>query len=188
MSYCLVRNIMVPHVRNQQLTCSLVKLKLSGPDSASLYNFQARILHGIFNTILLEQESDRDCLPTLAYRDCSKVMPGQGGVLKRIEQQAKEENIECRMIDLYKDSVLSVASLFWLTHNGVVCNVLETDKEELAKKTVFITGDRDVDYAGQNVVPIYCDQATFDVEDSCLGTNLYVLQDALQKTLVTVNK
>lgn len=188
MSYCLIKNIMVAYVRNGQLVCAKVKVKLSGDDSVVLYNTMHRIHHDTCGRILLEQESDRDFLPTILYRERAEVIEGHGGALKRIEQFAKSVGLDCRVVDLFKDSVLSIGFLFYLNQpNAVVCQIIETDKEELAGKTLFIGADPDVDYVGANVVPMLVDE-NFDVDDKLLGNKIYSLNDDQNKMLVSVGK
>ena len=188
MSYCLIKKIMVSYVRNGQLVCAQIKVKLSGSNSVLLYNTMHRIHHDTCGRILLEQESDRDFLPTLLYRERAEVIEGQGGALKRIEQYGKSVGLDCRVIDLFKDSRMSIGFLFYLNQpNAVVCQIIETDKEELAGKTLLVGADTDVDYVGANVVPLPVDE-NFDVDDSLLGNNSYVLDDDQNKMLVTIGK
>lgn len=188
MSYCLIRTIMLSHVREGQLVCTKAKLKIGGDDSLKVFNFMQRAFNDLSGRVLLAQESDRDVLPTLAYRKTAQVMPGEGSVFKRIEQEAKQHGVNCRIVDCFKDAVLSVAHVFYLNQKNVVaCQVLETDREELHGKTLLVDADRDVDYAGRNVVPVPVDE-NFDVADEVLGVNLYSLYDDASKMMVMIDK
>lgn len=179
---------MVAHVHNGQLMCAKVKIKLSGPDSLKLYSFMQRITYDVVGRILLEQESDRNFLPTIKYRERAEVLQGEGCALKRIEQAAKDNGFDCRVVDLFKDSRMSIGFLFSLNQpNAVVCQILETDKEELAGKTLFVGADTDVDYVGANVVPLPVD-TKFDVDDRQLGNNSFSLCDDQNKMLVLIGK
>lgn len=188
MSYCLIKNLMISYVRNRQLVCAKVKVKLGGENSLDLYNTMHRLHHDICGRILLEQESDRDFLPTILYRERASVIEGEGAVPRRIEQSVRGSGLSCRVVDLFKSEVQPIAHLFYLNQlNAVVCQVLETDKEELAGKTIFIGADTDVAYVGANVVPVPVDE-NFDVDDSVLGNNLYSLHDDQNKMMVMIGK
>lgn len=186
MSYCLVRSMMIAHVQDGQLVCSKYKIKLGGNNSTALYNFMHRVLFEYNGRILLEKEEDRDVLPTLNYRKMAKVLEGNGSVFSRILQLAQKHDVNCRLVNCFKDA--DVASVFYLTQpSGVACQILETDKEDLVGKTLLVGADPDVDYVGRNVMPIICDE-NFDVDDKVLGINMFSLYDDSSKLMVMVSK
>lgn len=187
MSYCLVRSMMIAHVQDGQLVCSKYKIKLGGANSTELFNFMQRVFYEYNGRILLEDEQDRDVLPTLNYRKQAKVLEGTGSVFSRIVQLALKHNItNCRLVNCFKDA--DVGFMFYLLQPTVVaCQILETDKEELVGKTLLVGADADVDYVGRNVVPVICDE-NFDVDDKLLGNNMFSLYDDSSKLMVMVGK
>lgn len=187
MSYSLVRSMMIAHVQEGQLVCSKYKIKLGGKDSTTLFNFMHRVFFEYNGRILLEDEQDRDLMPTLNYRKMAKVLEGNGSVFSRILQLAQKHGVNCRLVNCFKDTT-DVASVFYLTQpSAVACQVLETDKEDLFGKTLFVGADSDVDYVGRNVVPVVCDD-NFDVDDKVLGVNMFSLYDDSSKLMVLVGK
>lgn len=186
MSYCLVRSMMIAHVQDGQLVCSKYKIKLSGKNSTTLFNFMHRVFFEYNGRVLLEKEEDRDVMPTLNYRKMAKVLEGNGSVFSRIVQLAQKHGVNCRLVNCFKDA--DVASVFYLMQpSGVACQVLETDKEDLFGKTLLVGADSDVDYVGRNVQPIICDE-NFDVDDKVLGINMFSLYDDSSKLMVMVGK
>lgn len=186
MSYCLVRSMMIAHVQDGQLVCSKYKIKLGGKNSTALYNFMHRVFFEYNGRILLEKEEDRDVMPTLNYRKMAKVLEGNGSVFSRIVQLAQKHDVNCRLVNCFKDA--DVAFMFYLTQpSAVACQILETDKEDLVGKTLLVGADSDVDYVGRNVVPIICDE-NFDVDDKVLGINMFSLYDDNSKLMVMVGK
>ena len=146
-----------------------------------------RVFYEYNGRILLEDEQDRDVLPTLNYRKQAKVLEGTGSVFSRIVQLAVKHNItNCRLVNCFKDA--DVGFMFYLLQPTVVaCQILETDKEELVGKTLLVGADSDVDYVGRNVVPVICDE-NFDVDDKLLGNNMFSLYDDSSKLMVMVGK
>jgi len=178
--------MMIAHVQDGQLVCSKYKIKLGGKNSTALYNFMHRVFFEYNGRILLEKEEDRDVMPTLNYRKMAKVLEGNGSVFSRIVQLAQKHDVNCRLVNCFKDA--DVASMFYLTRpSGVACQVLETDKEDLVGKTLLVGADSDVDYVGRNVMPIICDE-NFDVDDKVLGINMFSLYDDSSKLMVMVSK
>lgn len=187
MSYLLVRQMMVAHVQGGQLVCSKYKIKLSASNSNQLHNFMHRIFFDYNGYVLLEKEEDRDVLPTLNYRKQAKVLAGNGSVFSRLTQLGREHGITCHFVNTFHASN-EVASVFYLVQpSGVACQVLDTDREELWGKTLLVGADSDVDYAGRNVVPIYCDE-NYNVADELLGINMFSLHDDNSKLMVMVGK
>ncbi len=188
MSYCLVRTMMIAHVQEGQLVCSKYKIKLIGDKSLQLHNFMQRVFFEFNGRILLENEEDRAVLPTETFRTQAVVPEGTGSVFSRIIQLALQHNIQCRVINGFKDISHEIASVFFLTQtSGVSCQVLETDKDELCGKTILIGADPNVEYAGRNLVPLAVDE-NYDVDDKLLGNNLFSLYDDNSKLMVMVGK
>lgn len=188
MSYCLVRAMMVAHVQDGQLVCSKYKIKLSASNSTQVHNFMHRIFFEFNGRILLEDEQDRDALPTLNYRKQAKVLEGNGSVFSRITQLGQKHGITCHLVNAFKSRLDELAYVFYLVQpTGVACQVLDTDKEELWGKTLLVGADSDVDYAGRNVVPVFCDE-NCNVDDKVLGNELFSLYDDTSKLMVMVDK
>lgn len=186
MSYCLVRSMMIAHVQDGQLVCSKYKIKLGGKDSTTLFNFMHRVFFEFNGHVLLENEGERDIMPTLHYRKMAKVLEGNGSVFSRIVQLALKHGVNCRLVNCFKDA--DVGFMFYLSQpSAVACQILETDREELWGKTLLVGADKDVDYVGRNVVPVFCDD-NYDVDDKVLGINMFSLYDDSSKLMVMVGK
>ncbi|QZE58952.1 hypothetical protein pEaSNUABM22_00049 [Erwinia phage pEa_SNUABM_22] len=188
MSYTIKRDLMIAFVQNDQLQCASIKVKASGNEDVFIYNALGG-LQALLNTkIFTQKPTDVDLLPTLEYRQAAHCLYSDTGILKRLENIFSKDGVTIKLVDKQKDSVLSVASLFWIDRKDMVaCQVLETDLEKHDKKTLIVTEDLDVDYVNSPVVIPY-DADAQCVHDTYLCERVYTLHGWNETVTCAVGK